>query len=58
VTDEMVREKCLGYKKGECQSRLKSIKGVSNTNVDTSYFFVMTVPSDTNKVEVNIEVEQ
>ena len=58
VTDEMVREKCLGYKKGECQSRLKSIKGVSSTNVDTSYFFVMTVPSDTNKVEVNIEVEQ
>ena len=58
VTDEMVREKSLGYKVGEVQSRLKSIKGVSNVKVDTSYFFVMSVPSDTNKVEVNIEIEE
>lgn len=58
VTDEMVREKSLGYKVGEVQSRLKSIKGVSSVKVDTSYFFVMSVPSDTNKVEVNIEIEE
>ena len=58
VTDEMVREKALGKKVGEVQSLLKSIKGVSSVKVDTSYFFVMSVPSDTNKVEVNIEVEE
>ena len=58
VTDEMVREKSLGYKVGEVQSRLKSIKGVSSVKVDTSYFFVMSVPNDTNKVEVNIEIEE
>ncbi len=58
VTDEMVREKCLGYKVGECQSRLKSINGVSSAKIDTSYFFVMSVPADTNKTEVNIELEK
>ena len=58
VTDEMVREKALGKKVGEVQSLLKSIKGVSSVKVDTSYFFVTSVPSDTNKVEVNIENEE
>ena len=58
VTDEMVREKALGKKVGEVQSLLKSIKGVSSVKVDTSYFFVMSVPEDTNKVEINIELEK
>ena len=58
VTDEMVREKALGKKVGEVQSLLKSIKGVSSVKVDTSYFFVTSVPTDTNKVEVNIEIEE
>lgn len=58
VTDEMVREKALGKKVGEVQSLLKSIKGVSSVKVDTSYFFVMNVPEDTNKVEINIELEK
>ena len=58
VTDEMVREKALGKKVGEVQSLLKSIKGVSSVKVDTSYFFVMSVPEDTNKVEINIEIEE
>ena len=58
VTDEMVREKALGKKVGEVQSLLKSIKGVSKVKVDTSYFFVMSVPEDTNKVEINIELEK
>ncbi|MBR3176995.1 hypothetical protein IKF25_03455 [Candidatus Saccharibacteria bacterium] len=58
VTDEMIREKALGKKTGEVQSLLKSIKGVSEVKVNTSYFFVTTVPDDTNKVEINIENEE
>lgn len=58
VTDEMVRERALGKKVGEVQSQLKSFKGVSSVKVDTSYFFVTSVPSDTNKVEVIIENEE
>ena len=58
VTDEMIREKALGKKTGEVQSLLKSIKGVSKVDIDTSFFFVTTVPNDTNKVEINIENEK
>jgi hypothetical protein len=58
VTDEMIREKSLGKKTGEVQSLLKSIKGVSKVDIDTSFFFVTTVPNDTNKVEINIENEE
>ncbi|MBR3377721.1 hypothetical protein IKG50_00095 [Candidatus Saccharibacteria bacterium] len=58
VTDEMIREKALGKKTGEVQSLLKSIKGVSSVKINTSYFFVTTVPDDTNKVEINIENEE
>lgn len=58
VTDEMVREKSLGKKVGEVQSLLKSIKGISSVKVDTSYFFVTSIPDDTNKVEINIEIEE
>ena len=57
VTDEMVREKSLGKKVGEVQSILKSINGVSSVKVNTSYFWVNSVPNDTNKVEINIENE-
>ena len=58
VTDEMIREKSLGYKVGEVKSRLKSIKGVSDVKVDTSYFFVTSIPNDTNRVEIKIEIEE
>jgi len=58
VTDEEVRKKCYGAKVGECQSRLKSMNGVTSAKIDTSYFFVMSIPSDDNKVEVNIENEE
>ena len=57
VTDEEVRKKCLGAKVGECKSRLTSMNGVSKADPDTSYFFVMSIPEDTNKVEVVIELE-
>jgi hypothetical protein len=47
----------LGRKKGEVQSLLKSINGVSLVTVDTSFFWVTSVPNDTNKVTVDITVE-
>lgn len=57
VTDQMVREKSLGKKTGEVQSLLKSIKGIVDVKVNTSFFFVTTVPEDTNKVEIDIKLE-
>ena len=57
VTDQMVREKSLGRKIGEVQSMLKSIKGVSAVRVETSVFWVTSVPNDTNRITVEITVE-
>lgn len=57
VNDEMVAEKCLGKKIGEVQTQLKSINGISNVKVDTSFFWVSSIPSDINKVTIEITVE-
>lgn len=57
VTDEMVLDKSLGRKIGEVQSLLKSINGVSSVNVETSFFWVSSVPKNINKVSVEITVE-
>lgn len=57
VTEQMISDKSLGKKIGEVQSLLKSIKGISEVKVDTSYFWVTSVPSDPNKVTFEITVE-
>ena len=57
ITEDMVKEKSLGEKVGRVQSNLRSIKGVLDANVTTSYFFVTTVPEDENKVEIKITVD-
>ena len=57
VTDEMVIEKSLGKKIGEVQSLLKSINGVGSVKVETSFFWVSSIPDDINKVSVEITVE-
>ncbi|MBO4854795.1 hypothetical protein J5500_00100, partial [Candidatus Saccharibacteria bacterium] len=57
ITEDMIKEKSLGEKVGRVQSNLRSIKGVSDAKVETSYFFVTTVPEDENKVEIKITVD-
>ena len=57
VTEQMLSDKSLGKKIGEVQSLLKSIKGINEVKVDTSYFWVTSVPSDPNKVTFEITVE-
>ena len=57
VTDEIVAEMALGHKIGEVQSRLKSTKGVAEVKIDTSYFWVTSIPNDINKVQIEITVE-
>lgn len=58
VTEQMVSDRALGKKIGEVQTMLKSINGVSSVDIDTSYFWVSSVPSDANKVKIEITVEQ
>jgi hypothetical protein len=57
VTDQMVIDRSLGRKIGEVQSLLKSINGVSQVEIKTSFFWVTSVPNNINKVKVEITVE-
>ena len=58
VNEKMVADKSLGRKVGEVQSLIKSIKGVSKVEVETSYFFVTSIPNDINKVQIEIIEEE
>ena len=53
----MVADKSLGKKTGEVKNVLGSINGVSNVKIETSYFWVWSIPSDINKVDIEIKVE-
>lgn len=57
VTEDDVREKSLGKKIGEVQRSLKSINGVTNVDIKTSYFWVMKVPKEDKKVTIEIKFE-
>ena len=58
VTEEMVADKSLGKKVGEVKHLLQSINGVSSVSINPNFFWVTSVPSDHNKVQIKITVEQ
>ena len=58
VTEKTVLDKSLGKKIGEVTTLIKSINGVSEVKVDTSFPWVRSIPEDTNKVSVTITIEE
>jgi len=57
VTEQSVLEKSLGKKVGEVTTLIKSINGVSDVEVNTSFPWVRQIPNDANKVSIKITVE-
>lgn len=57
VTEQLVLEKSLGKKVGEVTTLIKSINGVSDVEVNTSFPWVRQIPNDANKVSIKITVE-
>lgn len=58
VTETEILEKSKGKKIGEVQSLLKSINGVNTVNISKSVFWVNSIPSDVNKVTVEVKIEE
>lgn len=58
VTDEEVAEMIKGKGLGDVQHELKNITGVVGVTIDKSYPWVTSVPGDTNKITVNIQVRE
>lgn len=60
VTENDILENVKGKKVGEVKAILSSISGVvkDNTKIETSYFWVSTVPNDPNKITINLEIKE
>lgn len=58
ITEEDVLEKVKGKKTGEVQTLIKSINGVSSVKVNTSFFWVNRVPTDENRIQIDLKVEE
>ncbi len=52
IDQTLVKQLVKDKRYGEAQSTLESITGVSDVDVKFSYFWVNTVPSDDNKIQV------
>lgn len=57
ITETEVVDKVKGHGLGDAQREIRDIYGVSDVKIDPSYPWVMTVPSDSNKVKVWFEVK-
>lgn len=58
ITEESIMNKVSGRKIGEAQSQLKSIRGVSTVDISSPYFWVSSIPSDPNKIKIDLKVEE
>ncbi len=56
IDKEAIKNEAKGKHYGDVQSTIESIKGVDSVDVKFSYFWVTTVPNDTNKIEVQFNV--
>lgn len=57
IDEASIKEQVKGKIYGEVQSAIESINGVSNVDVQFSFFWVRTVPNDINKIDVKFELE-
>ncbi len=58
VTENDVIEIVKGKGFGEAQHDLKDINGIGSIRIDKSYPWVLSIPSDPNKITVILEVEE
>lgn len=57
IDEEAVKEEVKGLIYGEVQSLLESRSGIKEVDVQFSYFWVRTVPNNTDKITVEFKVE-
>ena len=54
ITEEQILEKVKGQRIGDARSLLNSINGVSDVQIETSFFWVSSIPSDANKITIKL----
>jgi hypothetical protein len=56
INTEAIKNAVKGKNFGDTQSYIESINGVDNVDIKFSYFWVTTVPNDTNKIDVEFQI--
>ncbi len=57
IDEAAVKEQVKGQRYGEVQSTLETINGVQSVDVKFSYFWVWSVPNNTDKIEIEFKLE-
>jgi hypothetical protein len=57
IDETQIKQQVKGKIYGDVQSTLQQINGVQNVDVKFSYFWVRTVPNDTNKITIQFQVQ-
>jgi len=57
IDEEAIKQQVKGKIYGEVQSALESIDGVKDVDVKFSFFWVRTVPNNTNKIHIEFKLE-
>jgi hypothetical protein len=52
INDASIKQQIKGKQFGDAQSLLNGINGVNNVDIKFSYFWVTTIPTDVNKIDV------
>lgn len=57
INEDQIKEQVKGKIYGEVQQTLQAEPGIKEVDVQFSYFWVRTVPSDTNNIKIEFKVE-
>ncbi len=57
INEDDIKEQVKGKKYGEVQQTLEAIDGIKEVDVQFSYFWVRTVPNNTDKIKIEFKVQ-
>jgi len=57
INEDEIKEQVKGKKYGEVQQSLEAIEGIQEVDVQFSYFWVRTIPNNTDKIKIEFKVE-
>ena len=57
IDEAAIKDQVKGKKYGEVQQSLESINGIKSVDVQFSYFWVRTVPGNTDKITIEFKVQ-
>lgn len=57
INEDEIKEAVKGQKYGEVQQELQNIDGIKEVDVQFSYFWVRTIPNNTDKIAIEFKVD-